>query len=484
LKRFKNIVLCLTTKNLGAKNLMKRSFLIMLLIALLSIQGIAVLAQESAPVPDVLVLPDTIAGGNPVTITVTDKPAADQSAALEAWEAQAARFTEMYPNVTIEGLELQYDPAAFAALIAGGQLPTLFRTYFTEPTKLIEQGAVADITPYLEASSVAEIFNSEILDIASSEGAIYGIPRDAYALGLAYNISLLAEAGYDAPPATWEELVEIAEAVTDRDAGVAGFAFINDGGGATGWHFTNIAYSFGAAPSDIIAANEDGTFTAGFGEGATVEAMEFVQSLRWDSDVLPGATLDWGTISEALVTGRVAMAIYAGDQFNFVYNQFPDADLSNFGYTAVPAGPNGRITLTGGNLWMVSAAATREEQEAATYFQLWRQFDPVEMQTGIEATTEAIGMPTLPLFVGEYQAQFEAFRAAYNKLPVENYAAFNDAVKSGEVQLQPEPGESVQDYYAEMGVVVSEVLTSEGVDVAARLAEAAEEFQSFVLDRD
>lgn len=462
---------------------MRKLLLLVIALTAIGLQILPAAAQDAAPVPDVLTLPDQIAGGNPVTITVTEKPAADQAEALEQWEAQVARFQELYPNVTVEGLEIQYDPAAFTALIAGNELPTLFRTYFTEPEKFIAQGVIADLTPYFTAAGVDGVFNPKILDVISADGAVYGIPRDAYALGLAYNIDLLNAAGFDAPPATWEELEAMAVALTDRDNDVSGFAFINDGGGATGWHFTNIAYGFGATPQDIITDNGDGSYSASFGEGETVDAMNFIKRLRWEDDVLPGATLDWGTISEALISGRVAMAIYAGDQFNFVYSQFPDADLSKFGYAAAPAGPNGRITLSGGNVWVISAAATPEEQEAAAYFQLWRQFDPEEMQSSIEVTTEAIGMPTLPLFVGEYQEQWNAFRAAYNKLPVENYAPFNDAVSGGEVTIQVEPGPDVQDYYSEVGVVVGEVLSDESVDPASRLPEAAEEFQAFVLDR-
>lgn len=431
------------------------------LMVLLSVPFAFTGAQDAAPVPDVLTLPEEIAGGRPVTITVAEMPSADQAEALATWEATAQRFMELYPNVTIEGLELQYDIAAYTALIAGNQLPTLFRVYFTEPPKFIEQGAAADLTAYLETAGVIDVFNPAILAVMSQDGQIYGVPKDAYALGLAYNIPMLEAAGFDGPPETWEELAEMAVALTDRENNVAGFAFINDGGGATGWHFTNIAYGFGASSQDIIRDNGDGTYSAAFGEGATVDAMQFVHDLRWEYDVLPGATLDWGSISEALISGRVAMTIYAGDQFNWVYTQFPDADLTQFGYAAAPAGPNGRITLSGGNLWMVSGSATADEQEAAAYFQLWRQFDPVEMQTAIEVTTEAVGMPTLPMFVGDYQAQFAAFREAYNKLPVENYAPFIDAVIGGEVTVQAEPSPNVQDYYAEIGALVSEVLSVE-----------------------
>lgn len=464
---------------------MKQKLLLVLVfvIALTGLQIAPVFGQDDVSVPEVLTLPEEIAGGREVTITVSNMPPADQADRRAIWEGQAQRFMEMYPNVTIEGLELEYDPAAYVALAAGNQLPNLFLTYFTEPSKFIEQGIVADLSAQFEAAGVAGVFNPEILEVTSDGDAIYGIPLNAYALGLAYNKNMLEAAGYDAPPATWEELAEMAAALTNRDENVAGFAFINDGSAATGWHYTNIAYGFGATREDIIASNGDDTFTATYGDGPTADALQFVHDLRWEGDVLPGATLDWGSLSEALVSERVAMAIYAGDQFNFVYFNFPDADLSKFGYAAAPAGPNGRVSLIGGNLWMVSAGSTEDQVEAATFFQLWRQFDPAEILAALEGTNEAVGMPVLPMYVGDYQAQWEAFRAPYNILPVENYAAFNEAVKNGEVTLQPEPITAVQDYYTEVGVVVSEVLSNESVDAAARLAESAEEFQSFVLDR-
>ncbi len=464
---------------------MKRHSLmaIVLVVILVGLQITPAFSQGTSSLPDILTLPEQIAGGRDVTITVSNMPSADQAELRATWEEQAQRFMEMYPNVVVEGLELQYDPAAYVALAVGGQLPTLFLTYFTEPSKFIDQGVVADLTTYFASAGIADVFNPAILDITSRDDAIYGIPLNAYALGLAYNIEMLAAAGYDVPPATWDELQEMAAALTNRDENVAGFAFINDGSAATGWHYTNIAYGFGATREDIIAPDEDDHYTATYGEGPTVDALNFIHDLRWTSDVLPGATLDWASLSEALVSERVAMVIYAGDQFNFVYFQFPDADLDNFGYAAAPAGPNGSITLTGGNLWMVAANATDDQIEAAVYFQLWRQFNPGEVLAALEATNEAIGMPVLPLYVGDYQASWEAFREPYNILPVENYALFNEAIKDGEVTLQPEPITAVQDYYTEVGVVISEVLSNENVDPATRLAESAAEFQSFVLDR-
>ena len=342
----------------------KNVFLLLAVMLVIASLPVAISSGQGTIVPQVIVMPEQIAEGRAVTITVSDKPASDQPEELAIWEGQVEKFQAMYPNVTIDGLELKYDPTAFIAMIAGDQLPTLFRTYFTEPEKFIRQAAVADLTPYFDEAGLTEVFNANVLAIASQDGKLYGIPNFAYSLGLAYNIGMLAAAGYDAPPATWDELAEMAAALTDKENSVAGFAFINDGSVATGWHYTNIAYGFGATPEDIIQPNDDGTYTANFGEGVTVDALQFVHDLAWEYDVLPGATLDWVNITEALASDRVAMVIYAGDQFSFMMNQFPDADLTKYGYAPVPAGPNGRVALTGGDLWMVDSAASDDEPRA------------------------------------------------------------------------------------------------------------------------
>jgi multiple sugar transport system substrate-binding protein len=462
----------------------KLSLLIVLVLVFSAI--IPTFAQDGSSVPQVLTLPEQIAEGRDVSITITDKPASDQVEELAIWESQVAKFTAMYPNVHIDGLEQKYDPVAYLAMLAGDQLPTLFNAYFTEPEKYIAQEAVADLTPFYEETGLADVFNPNVLAIASQDGAVYGIPDFAYSLGLAYNIELLNAAGYDAAPTTWDELAEMAAALTDRDNDVAGFSFINDGSAATGWHFTTLAYGFGQTADGIITPNGDGTYTANFAQGGTVDALNFVHSLAWEQDALPGATLDWASTTEALVSGRVAMSIYAGDQFEFMKNQFPDADINNFGYAPLPAGPNGHVALTGGSLWMINASASEDEQEAAFYYQVWRQLDPAEFEAATIANSAAgrgVGRPVLPLYIGDYQEARDAFQAEYNILPVENYTTFTDAVKNGDITFQPEPAVAVQEYYTEIGILISEILANEDVDPVSRIEEVQEEFQGFVLDQ-
>jgi multiple sugar transport system substrate-binding protein len=462
-----------------------RITLVMLALVLMTSIAFSAHAQSDTP-PPVLMLPETIAGGEPVTITVTNMPPETDTVVHQAWLDQVARFQALYPNVTIQGLEYTYQPDSFAALVAGGQVPTLFQVYMTDPMRYIDTGVAADISSIIDAHNLREVFNTDILNLATKDGQVYAIPYNAYGMGIGYNIQMLNDAGFDGPPATWEELREMAKALTNRDAGVAGFSMINDGGPATGWHFTVLSYTFGATPDGIIQTNEDGTYTAGFGEGATVDALQLLKDLRWTDDVLPLDTVDWPTNGTKLATGQAAMALMAGDQYRWIKTTFRETDMNNIGFAPLPAGPGGIATLTGGDMYMVSANATEGEKEAAVYFELWRLLDPTEIQRGLEAQAAeenpAVGGPALPLYIGDYQVARSAFEQPYYTLPYENYASFLEAISSGTARLQVEPTPAGQQYYAAVGAVVSTILSDSSADPAALLAEAAQVFQTTQLD--
>ena len=445
-------------------------------------------AANTASLPAVIAMPEQIAGGRPVEITVVGMPPESQPTTLATWKEQVARFQQVYPNVTIIGSDYAYAPDTFAALVAGNQVPTLFEVYLTDVTKVVEQEIASDLTSVFSASKLDALFNPNIVAIASKDGKIYGIPRFAYAMGLGYNIDMLKTAGFDAPPTSWQELATMAKTLTNRDTNVAGFSFITDGGNATGWQVTTMAYTFGAKQADLVKTNSDGTYSAGFATGAPVDTLNYIKELRWNYDVLPRENLDWARNGEALATDRAALVVMAGDQFNWMRTTFPDVDLKKFGFAPLPVGPNAKsVSLVGGNIAMVNATADDDQKEAAAYFRLWTQFDPAEIQIGYDLSAKdpqyVIGAPVLPLYVGDYQTALDTLQAKYANLPVENYQLFRDAVTSGKVALELEPAIAGQEYYGAMGAVVSSILTDQAIDPAANVTEAATVFQQNVLDQ-
>jgi len=144
------------------------------------------------------------------------------------------------------------------------------------------------------------------------------------------------------------------------------------------------------------------------------------------------------------------------------------------------------VSLIGGNMYMVSSAASADEREAATNFELWRIFDPAEDQVTMNAqkadNNPTLGGPDLPLFTGDYQTARVTFEKPYYTLPYNNYAPFLDAISGGKVKLQVEPSPAGQEYYGAVGAVLTSVLSDQSVDPAKALADAAQTFQSTQLD--
>jgi ABC-type glycerol-3-phosphate transport system substrate-binding protein len=324
------------------------------------------------------------------------------------------------------------------------------------------------------------VFQPAILDtVKGAEGGVYGFPTFAYSQGIAYHIPALEAAGYEGPPDTWTELPEMAAALTDRDAGLSGFA-MNMAGGGGGWHFTNVAYGFGA---DLVKIDEDGNYIATYGEGPAVDAMQLIYDLRWKYDALP-YDLESNPIL-LLVADQAAIAMNPGDGLGWVNINMPDVDMKQFGYAPVPAGPDGkRYALIGGSVTMINSAATEDEQEAAFVYQMWRQLSEEEFVPSrkIHHMGQAgQGAPVLTIYQGAFQEMVDEVDAEFVTMPVENYQAYYDALNSGEVVLVPEPA-AAQDFYVAIAEVLTEVLTDENADVAALMKTSAEEFQAGVLD--
>jgi multiple sugar transport system substrate-binding protein len=468
---------------------MKHTLRLALLICVIAFAGRMTTTTTKAAdgVPAVIKMPAQIAGGRDVAFSITGMPPDTDIVKRQQWNGFVARFQKLYPNVKVEGTEYSYDPQTFPAKIAAKQVPTMFGVYLTDPQKYIDSGVAADITQIFDANKLRDVYNPDLIRIVSKGDKVYGLPDGAYAMGIGYNIKMLKDAGFDKPPATWEELRTMAKKLTNRDAGVVGFSMISDAGPATGWHYTVLGYTFGGKPEEIIKLGADGKYTAGFGTGPMVEALKLIKDLRWTDDVLSRDTLDWAGNGTQLATGKAAIVMMAGDQYNWIKTTYRDTDMNNLGFAPLPAGPAGVVSLTGGNTYMLSADATADQKEAATYFALYRLFDPAEIKLGLEEQKSeenaAVGGPFLPLFVGDYEKARFNFAKPYFTLPYENFSPFLDAISAGKVKLQVEPTPAGQEYYQAVAAVVSSVLTDKSVDPAQALKAAADTFQTTQLDR-
>lgn len=428
----------------------------------------------------------------PVTITLGIWPEDTLTDDIAVHEGYVATMKELHPNVECVPAYYKYATDTFMPMVESGNCPTVFETWFTEPQKLIRSGAVADITDELEARGWLDAMNPSIRQLLSDEnGRVYGIPRDGYALGMMINVELFEQAGlvdengYPLYPKTWDELATTAATIKEKtgSAGLCLLAKDNSGG----WHFSNIAWGFGAT---LTIDNGDGTFTSNLATEEAIAAMEYVKSLKWEYDVLTADPLseDWGTGFTQLGTGGAAMYIGANDAIAQP-TQVNGLAVDKLAMAPIPAGPAGQFSLYGGTPYVFSKDATSEEINAALDYLEVMGKAPVAteasvagMKAGAQSSVDN-GVPVIkgfPCWVAQDVLDAQAAVVEeYRNVDPQMFQPYFDATAGDGLKLE-EPG-STQDMYAELTKVLQAVLTDENADVAALMQQANANYQT-ILD--
>lgn len=422
-------------------------------------------------------------------------PSADLVDDVKNFEKYKKTMNEQHSDVYVEPASYTYATDTFVSLAESGNCPTIFETWFTEPQKLIKQGLVADVTDILKERGWIDDMSPSVLSLLSDEnGHVYGVPRDAYALGLMCNVELFEEAGLvddnGIPkfPQTWDELAKDAKIIKDK-TGAAGLCLLaKDNSG--GWHFSNIAWCFGAT---LCTDNGDGTYTSHLDSTEAVAAMEYVYDLKWKYDVLTAdpTAEDWASGFQQLGTGAAAMYIAANDAVAqpTQVNGLPTDKLS---MGAIPAGPNGdQYSLTGGTPYMFSKDATKEEINAALDFLEIMGKSPVVNDTSIEgkqadaANRVSNGVPVIksfPCWINQdyVDAEQKVIDEYKNVDPALYDSYFEKTESEGNLRAE-EPGDT-QSMYKELTKVLQEVVTKKDCNVEELMKTANENYQK-VLDK-
>ncbi|MDF2905890.1 MAG: extracellular solute-binding protein family 1 [Herbinix sp.] len=435
--------------------------------------------------------PTEAAAAETFELTLGIWPEDTLTADIEMHNGYVKTFNATHPNVEVVPSYYKYATDTFVPLAESGNLPVIFESWYTEPQKLINGGFVADITDILNERGWMEKINPSIRDLLSKDGRIYGIPRDGYALGLMLNVELFEQAGLvDADgspiyPKTWAELAETAKKIKEA-TGAAGLCLLaKDNAG--GWHFSNIAWAFGAT----FTTEENGKFVANVDSAEAIAAMEYIKSLRWEYDVLtPDPTNeDWGTGFTNLGTGAAAMYIGANDAVNQP-TQVNGLAVDKLAMCALPAGPNGvQYSLSGGTPYMFSKNATPEQINAALDYLEIMGKAPVatdDAVAGMRADAQnrvASGVPVIPRFpcwiADDVLAAEDAIVAEFGNVDTKLYENYFSTIKT-EGNLRLEEVGSAQDLYAELTKVLQAVVTDKNADVAALMKTADENYQTLL----
>lgn len=403
-----------------------------------------------------------------------------------------AKFEAANPDVSVQGDNWTFDLKSFYPKAAGGQLPTLYYSNFTEVSQIIAADYGSDITDVLSKRGYDGMFNKDILDVLSSNGRVYAFPTSAYVLGLVYNTEMFEKAGLmeadgtPKQPKTWDEVAEFAVKIKQATGkpGIVLPTSANNGG----WLFTPIAWSYG-----VEFMKKDGDkWKATFNTPEAAAALQYIKDLKWKYDVLPSNTLiDGQEHTKIFATGGAGMQINAGDLPNKVvtYGMTPE----QLGMMALPSGPKQYVTLLGGYVANIKSGSTQDQIDAALrWLELSYSFKATDSfkdskRRKLEKSKEAnelIGIKSMSVWSQEadsVKAEHELIDEYSNANP-NHVRLYNEFVANCPAKIQPEEPVCAQELYSILDNCIQEVITNKDADCAAILEKANSDFQKNYLD--
>jgi multiple sugar transport system substrate-binding protein len=296
------------------------------------------------------------------------------------------------------------------------------------PAQFAANGWILDLSDRFPESERQKFLPAPI-EANTYEGAIYGVPWFFDAGMLYYRQDLLEQSGISEPPATWEELKQIAEQVR-QEAGTK-YGFVFQGANYEGGVVDGLEYIW-THGGDVLA-----------GDQVIIDSPESVAGLATERSmvtdgVTPQAVVNYAE-TESHTTFLNGDAVFIRN-WPYMYGLAADPEQSKIkqdqiGVSPIPAGEGGQsVSGTGGWNLFINAASDMQE-EAWTLI----QYLSAPEQVRARALDGGPGIPT-------YQSIYED-QEVLNKVPV--VALARDVVGNA----KPRP---VSPFYSDMSLEMAE----------------------------
>ncbi|WP_460750671.1 ABC transporter substrate-binding protein [Nocardiopsis oceani] len=285
-------------------------------------------------------------------------------------------------------------------------------------------------------------------DSTLDDGTVASIPFQRSTVVMYWNKELFEEAGLDpeAPPESWDDMVESGEQVMDGAGAQWGVQIPSTTWGV--WMLEAMVIQNGTMLWDPDSGTE-----VSYDDPATITALGNWQDLQ-EEGLEPSGTVDWGTLPDDFADGGTGIIWTTTGQLT---NIRENADF-DFGVAPLPAQEQPGSPTGGGNLYVMNGVSD-EEQEAAV--ELTRFLSSPEIQA--DWTVES-----------GYVAPLEE---AWETEPLASYVEdFPEAMVAVEQLDDAKPEFGVynrQEAFDVMGNSIEEVMG--GADVESTLEEAQEQ---------
>lgn len=323
-------------------------------------------ASPAASSPQPAASPSTAASpsaaSEPVTIKIVHQFGDAES---DKFDTIVAAFEAANPTITIEqernNEQNYYDK--LVTTILGGSAPDIARVEPPKAAQYVAAGYAADLSELVPADVKGDFFEGT-LEPLTKDGALYGIPQDVAVLSLFYRSDLFQAAGIDSPPATWDELVTTAKAITKDD--VYGIGLFG------GWGAFEFYPWFWQAGGEMLK-DEGGKLVPAFNSPEGVAALQFWVDLVKTHKVMPEGTATQGEdeVKGPFIAGKIAM-FTSGPWSLASLKEVSEID-GKWAVAPLPKGQQAASVL--GGMDVIVLEQSKHKAEAAKFLEYWLSED-------------------------------------------------------------------------------------------------------------
>lgn len=258
-------------------------------------------------------------------------------------------YEASHPGIRIEVQQAAYGDFLQTILTSrvGGTSPDIYNIYSIWAPQLAAAGALAE-PPAEIADWIRQAYSPGSVEAATIGGTLWGIPTELSVYELFYNKKMLAEAGYDHPPKTWDELQEMAAKITKKnDQGVierAGYAYGPSVAMAVHVFYAQM-YNAGVPPysDDFKSTN----FTS----------PEAIRILERQAQLFKDGITSTTNVNDDIAGGTAAMAIMANWRKQQMIDAYGDDMEDTIGIAPIPGDGGDPGTMLYSFFWAVDSSS-------------------------------------------------------------------------------------------------------------------------------
>lgn len=267
--------------------------------------------------------------------------------------------------------------------IAGGIVADLIMTGVGWTQPFAEKGIFAEIpSDYIESLG----FDESVLAPARFEGKYYSLPQALDLRFLAYHPEMFEAKGITEPPATMDELAQVAEELTGD--GVVGFDYLSGSAGGARQAFVFLLYAFGGT-----MFSEDGLTT-------TLHEEPGRLALQWMLDQMDAGSIDYDLQApegqpSPFQQKRAAMSLVATGNWPTWQQMTPElCEEGAVGVFLMPPGSGGDPVMFQGGTF-ISVSSLSKNKDAAGAF-MKHMLDPEFLGIANAAIGKVPPTPDIP----------------------------------------------------------------------------------------